>query len=100
MPTIGRHAPFWYLLDRMPWAKILGCRVGSEIDYLTSKPRETVIIKFGLLPRFEAIAEFYAYLAYPDHSLQGPPTSGAGLDREKVDALAAFSVWWDSFQRP
>jgi hypothetical protein len=50
----------------MPFPDIVGCRPDSKNYNLDSKPREKVTIRFSSLPTFEAAAEFYSYLAYPD----------------------------------
>jgi hypothetical protein len=50
----------------MPFPKIPGCQRGSKNYNPDSKPRATVAIRFSSLPPFEAAAEFYSYLAYPD----------------------------------
>ena len=59
----------------IPMLQIPGCRPDDENDNRgglnpcenwEEEPRETVFLRFGSLPAFEAAAEFYAYIAYPD----------------------------------
>lgn len=62
----------------IPIAHIPGCRphfengtwwtrnpLANVFDY-EPDPRETVVIRLSSLPTHEAVAEFYAYIAYPD----------------------------------
>jgi hypothetical protein len=62
----------------IPIAQIPGCRslfkndnpyegiIYEEYCNCASAPRETVAIRLSSLPTYEAVAEFYSYLAYPD----------------------------------
>jgi hypothetical protein len=51
----------------IPIAQIPGCQPDSKFDN-PLQPRESVTLRFGSLPTYEAAAEFYAYLAYHDPS--------------------------------
>jgi len=62
----------------IPMVEIPGCRPGFRNDNCRTgnllasggeyepEPRETVTIHLSSLPTYEAVAEFYSYIAYPD----------------------------------
>ena len=62
----------------IPMVEIPGCRPGYKNDNRPTgnplasagqyepKRRETVAIHLSSLPTYEAVAEFYSYIAYPD----------------------------------
>jgi hypothetical protein len=64
----------------IPMVEIPGCQLGRKNDNHRADgsapmefvggesfgPRETVVLPFSSLPTYEAAAEFYSYLAYPD----------------------------------
>lgn len=94
----------------IPMVEIPGCRPGykndnrgtsypaetqAAIEY-EPEPRETVVIQFSSLPTYEAVAEFYSYIAYPDpaEATQRKKYSIA-LSRWAVVARANLDKGWN-----
>lgn len=94
----------------IPMLQIPGCRPDDENDNQGGlktyenweEPRETVFLRFGSLPVYEAAAEFYAYIAYPDplektqrEKYRIALSRWAVLERGKID-----KKWNESIEGP